>query len=244
MAASPENHHAEHEPSPQIPPAVDSDRSPQLNKVVCRCRSGCACASSRGDGVSDSDGGGFATSQDMRLPIAAIDDDAGSVHGDEGVADHSIKVGVHGMIKIKTIHVALARHEQCTCHPRGHTSPATFIDGVDTTEEDYLVASSAYASLGGEKRYLSPRAGYSRSPASPSATSGNLVVGAGGMFEQDESIDPSASLFLGQPLWLGHGRGGDASLDFGDVQRLGFRYPQSLSMGSVISSDHSEYDMW
>lgn len=93
-----------------IPPAVDSERSPQLNKTVCRSHCGCACASSRGDGEGQSgdDGGREEHAGDT-------ESDDLTVNGDEGV-NNEIEVGDMGRHKTDVIDATLSKHNRRTCH--------------------------------------------------------------------------------------------------------------------------------
>ncbi|WPG97410.1 Hypothetical protein R9X50_00018500 [Acrodontium crateriforme] len=46
--------------------------------------------------------------------------------GDEGLEDHKVEVGKHGLVSIREMYLALARHRGCTCH-----------GGVLPDEDDY-----------------------------------------------------------------------------------------------------------
>lgn len=239
--------HIENDPSPDIPAEVDSERSPQLDLVVCRCRCGCTCASSRGEGENNDDGGGATT---VRLPIAAAVNDAASedgdsIKGEEGVAEHMVEIGDMGMISFRAIHVALARHERCTCHvgmlPDTDDYPWTGYNSLAASGR--LSNSSMRAQASGDERSMSslslPRSAYSA--ATRSTTSSGFVRSVGGHFDHETAQPPLRTYFTNSPMFLNHEREFCLNMEIGIEY-----YAPELSIGesASMSSGHMEYDMW
>ncbi|KAK4545675.1 hypothetical protein LTR36_002628 [Oleoguttula mirabilis] len=232
-------------------------RPPQLNEVVCRCRIGCACAASRDGGEGGVDGGGHLAGVSLALPPSAGDDgsdDGASVNGDEGPAEHKIEVGDFGLVSLKAIHQALAKHQRCTCH-RGilpETDDYPFSALNSPAASGILLGDSMTAQLSGDERNmssslaLSTRSGGSSQNGaigrfSPSAFLG--LMGEHFDFEVPHANTPPLSYFHSTPIWLGHERGYCFNMDIG--VSYGMLYPPELSIGdSAALVDHSEYDMW
>lgn len=233
--------------SPDKPGTVDSERSPQLNKVVCRCRCGCACASSRGGENGDSGGGGQAFElPNFALPESADDnvseDGSSSVNGEEGV-DHEVEVGDLGLVSMRTIFDALAKHRRCTCHggvlPDSEDYPFTAfnspaVSGMSPTD-------SMIVQLGGNDRsmsslsLLSARSGSTQSSARAMGSPGFLVGHTGGQFDHLELAHSVSPHFVRTPLLLTQ----EDTL-FGMAHDV--HYPTELSIGDGESRGHIEYD--
>nr|POF26219.1 hypothetical protein CFP56_22367 [Quercus suber] len=227
----------------EVPEAVDSDRSPQLDKVKSRDRCGCACTSSRGASQIDSDDGGGSMvvlpDDNMTLPnafVAEVDntsEDGSSICGDEGLEQHSIEVDNHGMVRLLDIHIALARHSRCTCH--------SSIMGSEhhhgSTSESMIVEVSSDSDM--RRSLLSSLS--SRSLLSRSTSTSALVAHVGSGDGQHLQLPlPALHNYVGQPIWLGHELDQCSNMIIG-----GLRYPVELSIsGESVGSDFSEYDIW
>ncbi|KAK5127194.1 hypothetical protein LTR85_008556 [Meristemomyces frigidus] len=252
----PNDMHYENNESPDVPATVDR-RPPQLNSVVSRCRIGCACAASRGGGEGGSDGGGLVAGICSMHSTSADDDDrsdfGGSVNGDEGAAGHKIEVGDFGLVGLKEIYTALARHQRCTCHggvlPDETDYPFT---GLNTPEgSGFLPGSSMIVELSGDERSMSsvslPLSGYSESSQgggfgrfSPDAFVGFM----GGHFsgELSRAPTPPPTLFTAPPMWLGHERRYCFNTEVGTSNAM--HYLPELSIGdSAGSTDGSGSDI-
>jgi hypothetical protein len=230
--------------NPEVPQMIDSERSPQLDKVICRCRCGCACSSSRGGAEIESDGGGCAVQGAPGFDSAASDtasDDGRSVNGDEGAhAEHEVEVGDLGMVKIKTIMTALARHRRCTCHPRGPGMPYADDDacfGIDSmTSLGFFPTDSMIAEHGSDLSRVT-------SMGSMSVHSGSTrsMDSSGFMPCVGEHLEMPAYHFTATPILLTQ----EISFPLNVNAGLHYmRYPMDLSMSDSASTVHSEYDMW
>lgn len=250
--------HNDHNPNQDFPEAIDSERSPQLDKVICRCRCGCTCSSSRGDIDAESGGGGGQHLQVLRHAITDFDitSDGGHAQID---GEHSVEVGDLGVISVRVIMDALAKHSRCACHI-----------GVLPPAEDCRFPPCLYPSASGvfssDSMAVECGAGGSDitgggSTAALSSRSGSGSVRSGTF----RSFSPCAFAFLGEhfegqgsspiapvplhhhftatPVWLTHEREFSFTMEIGVASEL-LHLPE-LSLGDSASSlDHSEYDMW
>ena len=119
------------------PAAVDGNRPPQLNTVICRCRTGCACACSRAGNDADSEGGGNCEAMDQSYPGlttcgSSTTDDTDSVDGEEG-ADLEVEIGALGKVKVKTIVRALLEQGRNMCRRCGRRIASSGVSSMDTS---------------------------------------------------------------------------------------------------------------
>lgn len=228
-------------------PVNTDERSPQLDKVVNRCRCGCACSQSRGDDTSESDRsaslsplrGRSPTVRDIisnhnplesrpvpRASEVYIYAHHTSVQGQEGVAGYQLQeeIGDMGLHSRRDIDQILARHGHCTC-PAPFNSPANSLI-VETSSGEQSMASSGFL--------LPPT-------RSPSAVLGQI----GRSFETDgqgmAAPQPRAQEVAIPPLWLNYERQFYRNLELGFGQGLQIHYPITLD---IDEEEFAEFDMW
>ena len=233
------NFHAEDCPPIEPPPAVDSERSPQLDKVICHCRRGCACASSRDSGDSDANSGGGVRTPGLVFRDGSTDtnsEDGHSEHGEEGVEDRQIDVGDMGMVSERETQGQLDRRRRlCICNMRmwlaedeGHP----FNGYLSMNASGFLSDISRDVGPGSIDRSIST-ASLTQSAMSGSSgrrSPGILTSFAGVQFEQ-RHVPTIPYYFLQGPIPL-------------TPEQFGFQYSLELDFSDAASSDHSEYDIW
>jgi len=230
-------------PSMEAPIAVDSERSPQLNKIIARGRQGCACAASRGGRQVPVDGG----TQIVRADTASVaeSDNGSSVNGEEGLDDHKVEVGDFGYVSVRVIYAALAKRLHCGCNcvrkddypftasnspaASGYPSGSSLIVEHDSGDEDSMNMS------------ISSLAPSADGTGTRGTSLGGLVRHMGGPFEFDIVHTIPANNFIRTPIILGHEAQYCLNMDIG----MGYRlfYPDHLSIVEGSSSGHSEYNM-
>jgi len=124
------------------------------------------------------------------------DEEASSIHGDEGLEDHKVRVEGHGRIGLRAIFGALARHEDCDCHPddvwQVTTSNAPARSGMQTPYSTTTELGSSEHSLASSRVLEIAR---SQSPT-------ELLRFIGNAFADNVLPTNPISLFTTQPLAL------------------------------------------
>ncbi len=223
---------------------VDSERSPQLNKVICRCRCGCACASSRDGNEMNCDDAGQTTdtARYMSCTTESTESDDGLSEGDP--KDYKIEVGDFGFVSVKAIHMALARHSRCTCHGSVYSESEVFtfsnrspLDGSDFLSDDSLIVEA-----GSNSEHSTTMSTSSLGIAAYNTNPGDIVGFMGGQFELLLPHPVSQDVFMRTPLLLGHEPQSCSNIQLGS--ECHHYFPEGFSIGDSASSGHTEYDMW
>ncbi|KAK0966095.1 hypothetical protein LTR91_017712 [Friedmanniomyces endolithicus] len=164
---------------------VDSERSPQLNKVICRCRCGCACASSRDGNDMNCDGGG--QSMDTARYMSCTTDNTESDDGgsDEDAKDDVVEIGDFGLVSIRAIHMALAKQNRCTCHGSvlSESEVYTFSTRSPLDGSGFLPDNSLIVEVGSNSEHSTTMSTSSLGFAAYNSSPGDIVGFMGGQFE-------------------------------------------------------------
>lgn len=212
---------SKHDP---IDTGIDPNRPPQLNpdNMSCHCVCDCIRGTPENDGVLP-DAPTVDFDNDDIASITTSDYDEQNIAGDEGIEDHLIEVGDSGYIPIKTIHLALARHDRCTCH---HGI------GALTSADDYPFtalpsrAESPGLPLGGSMMVEvgSEEQSLASSLLSLQSRNSSVFALAGGWASHD-SLAPAIGVYIFNPLILTPEPG----------------YPLELS---ISDGDVSQHEVW
>jgi len=207
-----------------MPTASDSDRLTQRDRITscsrCTCGCGCECVFDRNKGDLLLDLRGETVSGQL-AGFAGMEKDGAednpSVDGDQGVAERMIQVGDFGLVSLRDIHMALARHQRCTCHSDVSS------DGDDcpsSTGSGYMSQNSMIVRLGSGSD-LSRVSSISHIASSYSGSMRSLSSTALGFVGANFEID-------GMDVDVGHG----------------LLYDSSLSIDDSATNTFSDYDMW
>ncbi|KAK0896570.1 hypothetical protein LTR57_022496 [Friedmanniomyces endolithicus] len=185
---------------------VDSERSPQLNKVICRCRCGCACASSRDGNDMNCDGGG--QSMDTARYMSCTTDNTESDDGgsDEDAKDDVVEIGDFGLVSIRAIHMALAKQNRCTCHGSvlSESEVYTFSTRSPLDGSGFLPDNSLIVEVGSNSEHSTTMSTSSLGFAAYNSSPGDIVGFMGGQFELLLPHPVPQDLFVRTPLLHGH----------------------------------------
>ncbi|KAK1075826.1 hypothetical protein LTR74_000234 [Friedmanniomyces endolithicus] len=234
------------EASPPVDPSVDvdSERSPQLNKVICRCRCGCACASSRDGNDMNCDGGGqrMDTARYMCCTTDSTESDDGV--SEEDPKDYKIEVGDFGFVSVKAIHLALAKQSRCTCHCSvlSESEVFTFSNRSPLDGSGFLSDDSLIVEAGSNSEHSTTMSTSSLGIAAYNTSPGDIVGFMGGQFELLLPRPVSQDFFMRTPLLLGHEPQSCSNIQLGS--ECHHYFPEGFSIGDSASSGHTEYDMW
>ncbi|KAF2769536.1 hypothetical protein EJ03DRAFT_336209 [Teratosphaeria nubilosa] len=224
--------HKFYDSKPDMPVNVDSERSPQLDLVVCRSRCGCACASSRGDGGSAFDGSGGSGSM-VEEAMASLTASGASpdyeefVDGDEGARNEEIEVGDLGVFNRHFVIAALMKHARCKCH---NQEQSTY--GLDSiTSSGYLSNESMAVHQGSEvsrvtSQAMSISSGSPQSASTSSLSSSGVLGFAGGQFD-DTDVFAHPYFVVAAPLQMSNDNPFAAAMEMTMHHGLHFSIEQS-----------------
>lgn len=235
MSSSNGYHRNEYDRNLDMEGMIDDARPPQLDKVICRCRFGCACSSSRENSNGDSKGGdsdGVVLDKGHHISSDGyniISDETESVQGQEGVEYNLTAVDRHMAHRMARVLDWRAQVHQPNNegHPRASFS---FMETSGILPPESLVVEPPDDEII-QSRYSTT----SHTDSTHSMNLGDPFSEIGAHIAADEAFPQPANHFHGEPLWLTHERAFLRNMEIGRLFAVHI-YPTEISIGNSASS--------